>query len=109
MSSHAKTKTIAGIELNVSYMVIWAILLGLTLIEVLIPEMSVGPNGAKDLFGITMPRTACVVLLILLAIVKTYCVAWFYMHLIDERPLIVLIACTPFLFSIFLTIGLFPW
>ena len=44
-----------------------------------------------------------------LAIVKTYCVAWFYMHLIDERPLIVLIACAPFIFSVFLTVGLFPW
>jgi hypothetical protein len=31
------------------------------------------------------------------------------MHLISERPAIILIACAPFIFSTFLTIGLFPW
>lgn len=109
MAHEAKTKTIAGIEFNVTYMVVWAVLLGLTLIEVLIPEMSMTPNGAKEMFGISMSRSASVLSLIGLAVLKTYCVAWFYMHLIDERPLIVLVACTPFIFSVFLTVGLFPW
>ncbi len=107
--AHSGTKTIAGIEFNITYMVVWAVLLGLTLIEVAIPEMSVTPNGEKSLFGVTMTRNASILLLIGLAVAKTYCVAWFYMHLIDERPLIVLIACAPFIFSVFLTIGLFPW
>ncbi|MFB6372718.1 MAG: cytochrome C oxidase subunit IV family protein, partial [Bradymonadaceae bacterium] len=55
-----------------------------------------------------MPRTFVVVSLVLLALAKTFFVAWYYMHLIDERPSIILIACAPFLFSIFLTIGLWP-
>jgi hypothetical protein len=107
--SESKTYEIAGFEINRSYMVIWAILLGLTLVEVFIPEMSMTPNGPKSLFGISFSRTVAILSLVGLAIVKTYCVAWFYMHLIDERPLIVLIACAPFIFSVFLTIGLFPW
>lgn len=116
--AHDNTRTIGGVEINVSYMIIWAVLLGLTFIEVFIPEMAVGPNGPKpgglldDLFGRDMDffgRNVAVALLVVLAIAKTYCVAWFYMHLVDERPLIVLIGCTPFIFSVFLTIGLFPW
>lgn len=103
--SHDKTKVIGGIEWNIPYMIVWAALLGLTLVEVLIPEMS----GQKSLAGLSFSRSVGVFLLIALAAIKTYCVAWFYMHLTDERPLIVLIACTPFIFSIFLTIGLFPW
>src|SRR5699024_2844030 len=55
------------------------------------------------------PRTFQVVLLIGMAIAKTFLVAWYYMHLISERPAIILIACAPFIFSVFLTIGLFPW
>ncbi len=100
----SKTKTVAGIEWNVQYMIIWAALLLLTVIEVFIPEM-VGP---KSLFGLSISRGIGVFSLIALACVKTYLVAWFYMHLIDERPLIVLIASAPFIFSVFLTIGLFP-
>jgi hypothetical protein len=103
--SSANMKKVAGIEWNVQYMVVWAVLLCLTLIEVFIPEMS----GAKTMFGINLPRSVGVVSLIVLATIKTYCVAWFYMHLIDERPLLVLIASAPFIFSVFLTIGLFPW
>lgn len=103
--SHDKTKTLMGIEWNVPYMMIWAALLGLTLIEVFIPEMS----GQKTMMGINFSRSIGVFMLIALATIKTYLVAWFYMHLTDERPLIVLIACAPFIFSVFLTIGLFPW
>lgn len=103
--STANMKTVAGIEWNVQYMVIWGALLGLTLIEVFIPEMS----GAKTMFGINLPRTFGIVSLIALATVKTFLVAWYYMHLIGERPLLILIASAPFIFSIFLTIGLFPW
>jgi caa(3)-type oxidase subunit IV len=103
--SASKTKVVAGIEFNVQYMVIWVVLLVLTLIEVFIPEMS----GHHKMLGIQMPRSVGVLVLISLAIIKTYCVAWFYMHLVDERPLIVLIASAPFIFSVFLTVGLFPW
>ncbi len=109
--AHDKTRTIGGIELNVSYMIIWAVLLGLTLVEVFIPEMAHGPTGPREnsIFDPVFSRNLSIVLLIALAIAKTYCVAWFYMHLVDERPLIVLIGCTPFIFSVFLTVGLFPW
>ena len=103
--AHDKTKVVGGIEWNVPYMMVWAALLALTVIEVFVPEMS----GDKKMLGIQMSRSLGVFLLIALATIKTYFVAWFYMHLTDERPMIVLIACTPFLFSIFLTIGLFPW
>ena len=73
--SESKTSTIGGFEINHSYMIIWAILLGLTLIEVLIPEMSMTPNGPKELMGITISRTAAILSLVGLAITKTYCVA----------------------------------
>ena len=49
-----------GIEFNLIYVVVWAGLLLLTLIEVLIPEMSVGPNGPKEMFGISMSRSLSV-------------------------------------------------
>lgn len=101
----SKTKVVGGIEWNVQYMIIWAVLLGLTLVEVFIPEMT----QPKAMIGISLPRWAGVLSLISLAIIKTYCVAWFYMHLVDERPLLILIASAPFIFSVFLTLGLFPW
>jgi len=103
--SNAKTWNIAGVEFNAPYMMVWAALLFLTLVEVAIPEMS----GQKELLGISMSRGISVMLLIGLAVAKTYLVAWFYMHLIDERPMLVLVASAPFIFSVFLTIGLFPW
>lgn len=94
--SGGKTTTIGGVTLNIQYMIIWAVLLGLTLFEVVIPEVGIS-------------RTAGVLALISVAIAKTYLVAWFYMHLIDERPILVLVASAPFIFSVFLTVGLFPW
>jgi len=97
-----------------TYMWVWAALLILTVVEVIIPDPHmlntwglVSPAQADWLAGY-MPRIFVVVSLILLALAKTFCVAWYYMHLIDERPSIILIACAPFLFSIFLTIGLWP-
>ncbi len=107
MSSNAKTKVIAGIEWNVTYMIVWAALVGLTVIEVFIPEIAVSPTDPEG--KAMLSRNAGVILLIALAVAKTFCVAWYYMHLIDERPLITLIASAPFIFSVFLTIGLFPW
>jgi len=84
-----------------TYMWVWAALLILTVVEVLVPEPS--------LVGLqSFSATFTVLALILLALTKTFCVAWYYMHLIDERPAIILIACAPFLFSVFLTIGLWP-
>jgi cytochrome c oxidase subunit 4 len=94
--ANAKTFTIGNVKFNTQYMIIWAALLLLTLVEVAIPEIAI-------------PRTWGVLSLISLAIAKTYLVAWFYMHLVDERPILVLIASAPFIFSVFLTVGLFPW
>lgn len=83
-------------------MVIWAALLFLTVVEVLVPE--------PTLIGIApFPRTFVIVSLILLALIKTILVAGYYMHVIGDKPAIVAVACAPFLFSIFLTVGLFPY
>lgn len=103
-------KTWLGISwLKADYMWVWVALLVLTIIEVIIPEPElVGINGFPG-FLFFEPRTLQVVLLIVMAIAKTFLVGWYYMHLISERPAIILIACAPFIFSVFLTIGLFPW
>mgnify|MGYP006287517109 CR=1 FL=1 len=95
-------KTFLGIDwLYSTYMWVWAALLILTVVEVIVPEPS--------LIGLAkFPRTVTVLSLIILALIKTFAVAWYYMHLIDERPSIILIACAPFVFSVFLTIGLWP-
>ncbi len=106
------------------YMHIWVWLAVLTVVEVFIPE----PHIFAELFealhltvipgvewvnawlhAIEFPRVFVVISLILLALVKTWLVAWYYMHLISERPTIILVAAAPFIFSVFLTIGLFPW
>ena len=97
-----------------TYMWVWAALLILTIVEVIVPDPHIlhtwgilSVSGADAVAGF-LPRTAVVLSLILLALAKTFFVAWYYMHLIDERPSIILIACAPFIFSVFLTIGLWP-
>lgn len=89
--------------LYTQYMWVWVALFVLTIVEVFIPE--------PHIFGVDYEfnRTFVIVSLIGLAVVKTWLVAWYYMHLIAEKPAIILIACAPFMFSIFLTIGIFPW
>ena len=86
------------------YMWIWFALLVLTLIEVVIPEPALIGLDA-DVFS----RPTVIVLLILLATVKTVLVAVYYMHLRDEKVGIIPLACAPFIFSVFLTVGLFPY
>ncbi|GEM_PF-6487998 len=99
--SHEDEKLWFGL-LNPTYMWIWVALIVLTIIEIIIPEPS--------LIGLEkFSRGITVVSLIGFALVKTILVAAYYMHLIGEKPAIIPIACTPFLFSIFLTIGLFPY
>jgi hypothetical protein len=84
-----------------TYMWVWFALLVLTVVEVIVPE--------PQLIGLAaFPRWVVVLSLIMLALGKTFLVAWYYMHLIDERPSIIGIACAPFIFSVFLTIGLWP-
>ena len=84
-----------------TYMWVWFALLVLTVVEVIVPE--------PELIGLAaFPRWVVVLSLIMLALGKTFMVAWYYMHLIDERPSIIGIACAPFIFSVFLTIGLWP-
>lgn len=96
--------------LKADYMWVWVALLVLTAAEVIVPEPElIGLGPFPGLFGILAPRTFEVTTLIALALVKTFLVAWYYMHLISERPAIILIACAPFLFATFLTIGIFPW
>jgi len=89
---------------HVQYMVIWAVLLILTVVEVYIPEPTLIPIGIEE-----FPRTFVILSLIGLALVKTLLVAGYYMHLIGDRPAMIAIACAPFIFSIFLTVGLFPY
>ncbi len=100
-NSHEEEKLWFGL-LNPLYMWIWIALIVLTIVEVIIPE--------PELIGMEpFDRTFTVVSLIGLALVKTVLVAAYYMHLVGERPAIIPIACAPFLFSIFLTVGLFPY
>ncbi len=109
------------------YMWVWVWLFVLTIVEVYVPE----PHVFVDLFQtlglgfvagwleyfnetIYIPYLGqhmafIVVSLVLMALAKTWLVAWYYMHLISEKPAIILIACAPFVFSLFLTIGLWPW
>lgn len=105
------------------YMWVWVWLFVLTLVEVFIPEPeifgalfemilpAIGPVESMNawLYGLEFPRVFVVVSLIALALVKTWLVAWYYMHLISEKPSIILVACAPFVFSLFLTVGIFPW
>lgn len=106
------------------YMWVWLGLFILTMVEVFIPEPQIFASlfesiglaaippfsGLVDyLYGLSFPRAFVVVALIGLALTKTWMVAWYYMHLIAEKPSIILVACAPFVFSLFLTIGLFPW
>ena len=105
------------------YMWIWVWLAVLTVVEVFIPEPeifgalfemilpAVGPVESLTtwLYELEFNRTFVVVSLIVLALVKTWLVAWYYMHLIAEKPSIILVACAPFVFSVFLTVGIFPW
>lgn len=97
-----------------TYMWVWAGLFVLTIVEVLVPEPALladwglATQGMIASLNSIFTRQVVVVSLILLALAKTFCVAWYYMHLIDERPSIILVACAPFIFSVFLTIGLWP-
>lgn len=106
--AHAEEKEWFGF-LVPSYMWVWVALLVLTIVEVLVPEPQLVGLDSFPGLGIVDPRTLQVLSLIMLALVKTFLVAWYYMHLVSERPSIILIGAAPFIFSTFLTIGLFPW
>ena len=114
MASHEQSSWLGIKGLNPTYMWVWVGLLILTVVEVLVPDphmlhvWGLVSTATADWIAGYMPRTFVVVSLILLALTKTFFVAWYYMHLIDERPSIILIACAPFIFSVFLTIGLWP-
>ncbi len=97
-----------------TYMWVWVALLVLTVVEVLVPDphmlhvWGVVTTATADSLAAMMSRWFVVTSLVMLALAKTFFVAWYYMHLIDERPSIIGVACAPFIFSIFLTIGLWP-
>ncbi len=100
--AHKEAKWVFNDLLHLQYWVIWAVLLVFTFIEVVIPEPS--------LIGLdTFPRTFVIISLIMIALVKTVLVAGYYMHLIGDKPAMIMVAATPFIFSIFLTIGIFPY
>ncbi len=100
--AHKEAKWVFHDLLHLQYWVIWAVLLVFTFIEVVIPEPS--------LVGLdTFPRTFVIIALIMIALVKTVLVAGYYMHLIGDKPAMIMVAATPFIFSIFLTIGIFPY
>lgn len=100
--AHKEEKWFFNDLLHTQYWVIWAVLLVLTFIEVIIPE--------PTLIGLEMfPRTFVVISLIMIALTKTVLVAGYYMHLIGDKPAMIAIASAPFIFSVFLTVGLFPY
>lgn len=108
--------TLFGIDwLYTTYMVVWAALLILTIVEVIVPEPDIlmtwglaGQEAVTWLKTSLLTRPVVVASLILMALAKTFFVAWYYMHLIDERPTLILVACAPFVFSIFMAIGIWP-
>jgi len=79
----------------VNYMSIWWYLLVLTVGEVAIVYVGI-------------PRVPLVLALVVFAMVKTFLVAAYFMHLKFEKRVMWVIALAPLIFATILTIGLVP-
>ena len=78
-----------------NYMAVWGALAVLTGIEV-------------GIYYMHMPRFYFVTALVLLALIKAYLVAWFFMHLRSERVTLAFLTVIPFALAVDLLIGLLP-
>src|SRR5882762_9295820 len=78
-----------------NYMAVFWSLLALTLLEV-------------GIFYLHMARVYFVTALVLLALVKAFLVAWYFMHLRSERWTLIFMTIIPFLLAVDLLLGLLP-
>jgi cytochrome c oxidase subunit IV len=78
-----------------NYMAVFWGLLVLTLVEVAIVYLHV-------------PRSYLVIALILMALMKAFLVAWYFMHLRSERWTLITMTVIPLLLAVDLLLGLLP-
>src|SRR5438552_4261598 len=78
-----------------NYMAVFWALLTLTLVEVGVFYMHIG-------------RVFFITALILLALIKAFLVAWFFMHLRSERWTLIFMTVIPFILALDLLLGLLP-
>ena len=98
---HSNTVQLLGREITVEggiYTVVFGILAILTVIEVLSAEFLKGaihdlPDAAVTLQAIKA------ILLLLIAIIKSSLVIWFYMHLRDEKRILAVVLLLPLLIA----------
>lgn len=78
-----------------NYMAIFWVLLVLTLVEVGVYYLHIG-------------RVFMVTALVLLALMKAFLVAWYFMHLRSEKFTLIMITVIPLLLAVDLFLGLLP-
>jgi len=78
-----------------NYMAVFWSLLVLTLIEV-------------GVFYLHIARVFFITALVLLALLKAFLVAWFFMHLRSERWTLIFVTVIPFILAVDLLLGLMP-
>jgi cytochrome c oxidase subunit 4 len=78
-----------------NYMAVFGALLVLTIVEV-------------GIFYLKIGRVYFITALILLALVKAFLVAWYFMHLRSERWTLIFITVIPFILALDLLLGLMP-
>ena len=78
-----------------NYIAVFWSLLTLTLLEVAV-------------YYLHVPRVFFVTALVLLALMKAFLVAWFFMHLRSERWTLIFVTVIPLLLAVDLFLGLFP-
>ena len=85
-----------------NYILIWAVLLILTVLEGVVAFF---PGGMSDVSGIHL---ITIILLVVMAFVKAGLVAWYFMHLKFEEKNFVLIVSFPLVLACVLVILLLP-
>ena len=85
-----------------NYILIWAVLLILTVLEVVVAFF---PGWMSDVRGIHL---ITIILLVVMAFVKAGLVAWYFMHLKFEEKNFVLIVSFPLVLACVLVILLLP-
>ena len=78
-----------------NYMAVFGVLLLLTVVEV-------------GVFYLHIARFFFITALVLLALLKAFLVAWYFMHLRSERWTLIFVTVIPFLLAVDLLFGLLP-
>ena len=98
---HSNTVQLLGREITVEggiYTVVFGILAILTVIEVLSAEFLKGAIHDLSDAAVTLQAIKAV-LLLLIAIIKSSLVIWFYMHLRDEKRILAVVLLLPLLIA----------